>query len=53
MSAQRKQIANDYTPDGKKLSSRHLAYIPNGNGGNRRITSVGQLQWKKRPASRN
>ena len=37
MSAQKKQLSNDYTPDGKKLSSTHLSYTSNGNGANRRI----------------
>ena len=37
MSTQKKQITNDYTPDGGKLSSTHLSYLPNGNGANRRI----------------
>ena len=39
MSAQKKDIVNDYTPDGRKLSSRHLAYISKGNGSYRRITT--------------
>ena len=30
-------VYNDYTPDGKKLFSRHLSYIPNGNGSNSRV----------------
>lgn len=40
MSAQKKDIVNDYTPDGRKLSSRHLAYISKGNGSYRRITTT-------------
>ncbi|MBQ6200281.1 MAG: RHS repeat-associated core domain-containing protein [Prevotella sp.] len=36
----RKGIYNIYTPDGRKLSSQHVAYVPNGNGGNRRISSM-------------
>lgn len=32
--------ANDYTPDGRKLSSRHVAFIPEGNGGYRLISST-------------
>jgi|GEM_PF-1177866 len=40
MSAQKKDIVNDYTPDGRKLSSRHLAYISKGNGSYRRITTI-------------
>ena len=40
MSTQRKDIANDYTPDGRKLSSRHVAFIPKGNGGYRLISST-------------
>lgn len=40
LSTKKKGVYNDYTPDGRKLSSRHLAYVPNGNGGSRRITSV-------------
>ena len=34
---QLKTVYNDYTPDGKKLFSRHLSYIPNGNGSNTRV----------------
>lgn len=33
----KKTVYNDYTPDGMKLSSRHVSYIPTGNGGNYRI----------------
>ena len=36
----RKGLYNIYTPDGRKLSSQHVAYVPNGNGGNRRISSM-------------
>ena len=32
-----KHVANDYTPDGRKLSSQHLAFMPVGNGASRRI----------------
>ena len=39
-STKRKGIYNIYTPDGRKLSSQHVAYVPNGNGGNRRISSM-------------
>ena len=38
MSTKKKDITNDYTPDGRKLSNRHLAYIPKGNGYFSRIT---------------
>ena len=30
----------DYTLDGRKLSSRHLSYIPKGNGSYMRITTT-------------
>ena len=40
MNAKKRYITNDYTPDGVKLSSQHVAYVPNGNGGNRRISSM-------------
>ena len=36
-STKKKTVYNDYTPDGMKLSSRHVSYIPTGNGGNYRI----------------
>ena len=32
-----KSVYNDYTPDGRKMYSRHITYIPNGNGSNFRI----------------
>ena len=31
---------NDYTPDGRKLSSRHVAFIPKGNGSYRLVAST-------------
>ena len=34
-----KSITNDYTPDGRKLSSHHVTYIPRGNGTNRRVSA--------------
>ena len=34
---ERKRINNDYTPDGRKLSSNHSAFVPNGTGGYSRI----------------
>ena len=34
----RKYVYNDYTPDGRKLSCRHLTYISLGNGSSRRIS---------------
>jgi RHS repeat-associated protein len=37
MSAKQKTIYNDYTSDGRKLTSNHLSYVPNGNGSNTRI----------------
>jgi hypothetical protein len=40
MSAQKKDIVNDYTPGGRKLSSRYLAYIHKGNGSYWRITTT-------------
>ena len=36
-SAKKKTVYNDYTPDGRKLSSRHVSYIPNGSGSYSRI----------------
>ena len=36
----KKYITNDYTPDGRKLSSQHVAYVPKGNGANRRISII-------------
>ena len=36
----KKHITNDYTPDGQKLSSQHVAYVPKGNGANRRILII-------------
>ena len=41
-SAQRKHIYNDYTPDGRKLSSQHTAFVPNGNGSYRRVSIIDQ-----------
>ncbi len=36
----KKGIYYDYTPGGRKLSSHHVAFIPNGNGTNRLIEST-------------
>lgn len=36
-STKKKTVYNDYTPDGRKLSSTHISYIPIAGGGNRRI----------------
>ena len=40
MNAKKRYITNDYTPDGVKLSSQHVAYVPKGNGANRRISII-------------
>jgi len=37
-----KHVANDYAPDGRKLSSQHVAFMPVGNGASRR-TAVTDL----------
>ena len=36
----KKHITNDYSPDGRKQSSQHVAYVPKGNGANRRISII-------------
>ncbi len=40
MNAKKRYITNDYTPDGVKLSSHHVSYVPNGKGGNKRISVI-------------
>jgi len=42
MTTRMKRVSNVYTSDGRKLSSRHVSYIPKGNGANRRIVVFDQ-----------
>ena len=40
MMSKKMTLYNDYTPDGRKLSSRHYGMVPKGNGSYRRLNTT-------------